>query len=248
MNNNGTRQTDSQWQIAAIVTWVMQAQNSDTVVASNVMARMLQHGPHSRVTNFSTVTTMNPPEPRQYDHLSNICKVTSGPCRTVSSASSGKIMVTSDKVMATEIDNHTDTHCFGQNFMPFSWTGKVCTVSPFLSTYEAFADVKICSVAAAVALDTGETVVLIFGQGLWFGEKMDKSLINPNQCRAYGVGVCDDPTDPHRHLGFYHEDQYLPLYMSGKTSGFESCCPTSQELDESKRFTCWIPTSGTLAT
>ena len=145
-------------------------------------------------------------------------------------------MVSSDKIMATKINNHADTRCFGKNFVPFSWTGTVCTVSPFLSTYEALADVKICSAATAVALDTGETVVLIFGQGLWFGEKMDKSLINPNQCRAYGVGVCDDPTDPHRHLGFYHEDQYLPLYMSGTTAGFESRCPTSQELDECKKF------------
>ena len=113
MNNNGTRQTDSQWQIAAIITGVMQAQNNDTVVASNVTARMLQHGPHSRVANVSTVTTMNTQAPRQYDHLSNICKVTSGPRRTVSSASIGKIMVSSDKVMVTEIDNHVDTHCFG---------------------------------------------------------------------------------------------------------------------------------------
>ena len=31
----------------------------------------------------------------------------------------------------TDVDNHADTHCFGQNFRPIFWTSQECTVSPF---------------------------------------------------------------------------------------------------------------------
>ena len=107
------------------------------------------------------------------------------------------------------MDSHADTHCFGSNFVPFSWSGLVCSVTPFLAEYDSLEDIQICSAATAVTLDTGVTVLLIFGQGLWFGDRMKKSLINPYQCRSFGVGVCDDPTDPVRDLGFYHDDVFF---------------------------------------
>ena len=56
---------------------------------------------------------------------------------------------------------------------------------------------------------------MIFGQGLWFGEKMEKALINPNQCRDFGVQVCDDRTDPNRKLGYYPEVEFLPMTVVG---------------------------------
>ena len=116
------------------------------------------------------------------------------------------------------------------------WTGLVCSVSPFLSEYETMEDVKVCSGATAYTGDDGETIVLIFGQGLWFGDRMDKSLINPNQCRAFGVGVCDDPTDPYRKLGFFHDDIFFPMSMRGTTTMIKTRCPTRQELDECRKY------------
>ena len=65
---------------------------------------------------------------------------------------------------------------------------------------------------------------------------MDKSLINPNQCRSFGVGVCDDPTDPHRELGLFHDDEYFPLSMAGTIAAMSTRCPTRQELDECRKF------------
>ena len=32
----------------------------------------------------------------------------------------------------TEMDNYDDTHCFGANFRPISFTSEECTVSTFL--------------------------------------------------------------------------------------------------------------------
>jgi hypothetical protein len=36
---------------------------------------------------------------------------------------------------------------------------------------------------------------------LWFGSLMPNSLINPNQLRAYGITVNDDPFDTRRLFG-----------------------------------------------
>ena len=97
-------------------------------------------------------------------------------------------------------------------------------------------DIQICSGATAYTTPEGETIILIFGQGLWFGDRMAKSLINPNQCRAFGVGVCDDPTDPYREIGFFVEDDFFPLSMNGTTTTMDTRCPTNRELDECRKY------------
>ena len=45
------------------------------------------------------------------------------------------------------------------------------------------------------------TYILEFNEGLWFGNRMDHSLINPNHLRMTGISLCDDPFDPNRALG-----------------------------------------------
>ena len=161
-------------------------------------------------------------------------KVHTGPRKVMASSSTAPLTetgLTFESVLPSEIDNHADTHCFGSNFIPFSWTQLECEVSPFLDTYAPVENVPICAGATAVTLDSGETLVLIFGQGLWFGNRMNKSLINPNQCRAYNVPVCDDPTDPYRPLGIELEDHHIPFIMQGSTAIFHSRRPTPEEMD-----------------
>ena len=60
---------------------------------------------------------------------------------------------------------------------------------------------------------------------------MKKSLINPNQCRSFGIPTCDDPTDPHRTLGFIKDDIQIPFDMNGSTAFFTSRTPTPEEMD-----------------
>ena len=147
-----------------------------------------------------------------------------------------------------EIDNHADTTCFGKNFRAISFTSEVCTVSPYLSEYDSLSDIPICTAATAVDLDSGETIILEFGQGLWFGERMEHSLINPNQCRSFGVRVCDDPTDGNRKLGMELPDDYfVPFAMRGTTCYFESRSPDTSELETCQKFlvsdaNTWNPT------
>ena len=138
----------------------------------------------------------------------------------------------------TEIDSHADTHCFGRNFRPLYWTGHECSVAPFLSEYSEQNNIPICTGATSFTMDSGEVLILVLGQGLWFGNRMDKSLINPYQCRAYGIPLCDDPTDPFRCLAI-DVDEYtsIPLEMKGTTCGLITRYPTDQEIDNCRHIT-----------
>ena len=81
--------------------------------------------------------------------------------------------------------------------------------------------IQICSGATAYTLDSGEVIILIFGQGLWFGERMHKSLINPYQCRAFGISLCDDPTDPSCDMGIQKD---LDLFGASRKLFLHSPC------------------------
>ena len=95
------------------------------------------------------------------------------------------------------MDNNEDTHVFGKNAHVFFTTPKKCTVSPFLQEYPEKVGVTIVTGETTVNLEHGSTVILIFGQGLWFGYSMYKTLINPNQFRYYGIPMCNGPSDNH---------------------------------------------------
>ena len=115
----------------------------------------------------------------------------------------------------TYIDNHADTHCFIKNFRPLSLSNLMCSVSPFLSEYTATDNVEICTAATAWTIHSGQVYILVFVQGLFFVDRMDRSLINPNQCRSYDILLCDDATDPHRPLGFQTNTLNIPLFVEG---------------------------------
>lgn len=139
--------------------------------------------------------------------------------------------------LPTESDNHADTHCFGANFRPINWANYTCTVTPFLEELNSADEIPVCQAATAWDSPEGITFILVFGQGLYFGERMRAySLINPNQCRAYGVQLCDDPTDPHRQLGIYDpvSEISVPMQMNGSFASLLTRLPSEVELLEAQ--------------
>ena len=38
-----------------------------------------------------------------------------------------------------------------------------------------------------------EPYLLVFNEGLWMGDKMEHTLVNPNQMRLFGITVQDNP-------------------------------------------------------
>ena len=89
-----------------------------------------------------------------------------------------------------------------------------------------------------------------FYQGLWFGNKLLNSLINPNQCRLFGISLRDDPFDQQRQLEMYDTETgtVVPLAMHGSTCHFKSRVPTKLELNTLPRIVMtsdevWDPAS-----
>ena len=84
-------------------------------------------------------------------------------------------------------------------------------------------------------MDLGEFIILIFGQGLWFGNRMKKYLIKPIQCRYFVIPICDDPTNQKRPLGIEADfNTRIPMSIVGYTCVFITWYPTYDEVE-----TCW---------
>ena len=60
----------------------------------------------------------------------------------------------------------------------------------------------------------GTAYLLIFHESLWMGDKLDHTLVNPNQLQAYGVSVQDNPFDA-KPLSITTDDASVELYSEG---------------------------------
>jgi hypothetical protein len=120
----------------------------------------------------------------------------------------------------------------GANFLAWDFTGTTCEVSPFTDEYESMKDAPVITAATAWTNDnSGETFILLFHQVLWYGNKLSHSLVNPNQIRHFGHGLCDDVTDTNRFFGIETEDVSIPFTMKGTNIFFETRVPTMWEMD-----------------
>ena len=54
---------------------------------------------------------------------------------------------------------------------------------PFLPEYAEQMIVPILTGVTGLTVDSGEVIILDFGQGLWFVNRIENSLINPNHCQ-----------------------------------------------------------------
>ena len=76
-------------------------------------------------------------------------------------------------------------------------------------------------------MELGEVIILRFGQGFWFGNRIKKTLINPNKYQYFVIPIYDDPTDQHRLLGIEeYFNTHIPMLVVGFTCGFITWYPT----------------------
>ena len=131
-----------------------------------------------------------------------------------------------------ELDSHADTCALGSNFVPLHYTGRVCDVSPYNSTYDPERDIPIVTGATAYTdPHTGQVFILVINEALWFGERLSNSLINPNQLRYAGVLVQDNPFITSEPIAIKHEEVNVPLLLDGTNLFFQTTTPTQSELD-----------------
>ena len=82
---------------------------------------------------------------------------------------------------------------------------------------------------------TKQTYILVINEGLYYGDTLDHSLINPNQVRSYGIPFWDNPFDEQRGLRIELDYTDVPLRTSGTKIFFESSAPTRHELETCPR-------------
>ena len=77
--------------------------------------------------------------------------------------------------------------------------------------------------------------LLIFHESLWMGNKMDHTLVNPNQLRVYGISVQHNPFDA-KPLSITTDDTSIELYSEGTIICGDTQTPTESELSRLPRL------------
>ena len=140
----------------------------------------------------------------------------------------------------TELDSHADTSVAGANFRILYDTGEYATVHTFSSETKPFDRIPIGTAATAWTDRSGQTYILRLNQALLFGDRLDHSLLCPNQLRFFGQKVDDVPVqfdrDSTHSITLRSEladdkQVTIPLMLKGVVSYFTSYYPTTQQLD-----------------
>ena len=63
---------------------------------------------------------------------------------------------------------------------------------------------------------------------LWFGTRLPNSLLNPNQIRAFGLNVFDNPFNDDE-FGIDGHDAFIPFDTMGAVVHFDSRIPSAWE-------------------
>jgi hypothetical protein len=131
-----------------------------------------------------------------------------------------------------ECDTNADTCCLGKNFVVLTSTFRTADVYAYDTSIKPIENVPI--VSGATAYDdpaSGQTYILVFHESLYYGDKLDHTLVNPNQLRSYGIPFWDSPFDSAHPLSIeVHADFTIPLRTIGTKVIFQTRVPTAYEL------------------
>jgi hypothetical protein len=163
-----------------------------------------------------------------------------------------------NKMARVEVDSRADTCCAGATFCMVESTDRTADVEGFHGDLGKLENIPIGTCYTAVDHPVlQETIICVFHECLYFGSKMEESLLNPNQLRAHGlvVDTCPKQFSGGKSMhGIYDpgEDFFLPFQMHGCISYFASRLPTKQEIADCRHvvFTSeaeWNPYSQSFA-
>ena len=133
-----------------------------------------------------------------------------------------------------DLDAHEDTTLFGNNCVILTYTGKECKVSPYSDEYESIQHVPVVTGATAWTFPySGETFILVFNEDLYMGEKLDHTLVNPNQMHHHHIDVQENPC-MQNPMGITcpEENATIPIYMSGTIFCDSTSSPTQKQLED----------------
>ena len=112
------------------------------------------------------------------------------------------------------------------------FTGKECGVAPYTDAYETIKAVPIVQAATAYRNpETGDNTILILNKAICMDKTMDYTMVNPNQLRAYGMTVQDNPfAQVPIFIATEDHDFMLLLSSKGTILGVTTRNPTDKEL------------------
>ena len=131
--------------------------------------------------------------------LWSIARIHSTARRNIPGFQAGKRKVSSQDLRSVvyitmDLDSHADTIVCGSNCIIIHFTDKECDILPYTDAYEMIKSVPIVQVDTAYDnTETGDNTIIISNEAIRMGETMDHTLVNPNQLRAYGMKVQDNP-------------------------------------------------------
>ena len=137
-----------------------------------------------------------------------------------------------------EMDSHADTAVCGSNFVVLDYTSQECDVTPYNSK-DIERNVPIATCATAWDDSSGVTYIIKIHQALYMGDRgLDHSLLNPNQLRAHGVEVQDNPFNPVQcHIDTGFENVIIPLFTQGTVVFANTRSRTEMELQSCHHIT-----------
>ena len=146
------------------------------------------------------------------------------------------VSLASDQMQRTGLDSHADTCCAGSNMQVLELSGEKVTVTPYSEQYDAMTDIPIATVVTVWENPkNGEAWMLVIHEALYFGNKLQESLLCPNQLRAAGNIVRDVPTqfdNTSSHSITVPGTLEIPLEMHGVISYLDTRLPTAEELEQ----------------
>ena len=133
---------------------------------------------------------------------------------------------------SNKCDTNADTCCLGKNFVILEYTRRTADVYTYEKSLKPIKGVPIVNSATAWNEPvTQHTYILVINEALYYGTKLDHSLINPNQVRSYGINFWDNPFDKEKGLRIeidYSVD--ITMQTKGTEVYFKTWLPTEVEL------------------
>ena len=137
-----------------------------------------------------------------------------------------------ENMSVNELDTNADTCCLVSNFTVLQMTSIKADVYPYNPSCKPLYNVPIVSGETTVTDSiTVKSFIVVINEALYYGKKLDHSIINSNQLRCYETMVWENPLDPYRDLCIKTGDgNMIDLTPNGTKIGFSSHVPTDKDL------------------
>ena len=137
----------------------------------------------------------------------------------------------------TALDSHADASCVGSNATAIDLTGEKVNVYPFSDGLPSLKGVPIAIVLTIWESPlTGEVWGIVLHESLYFGDRLQGSLLCPNQLRAAGHNVQDVPVQfdaTSRHFISVTGRIEFSMELHGVISFLSTRKPTNVEIKRS---------------